>query len=188
MKSNCEVTNIVATMDINREIALDKFTEFIKDKYVNDDDSTIQSVKYQDTPPVQIVLKTDDFTITIHKSGKLSGKGIGSISGLNDMKDVGNKITKESNLNPNEMDLEINNIVATDTIDYDSSINLMLLSEYLDDTVYEPSDFSGMEYKGLNGHITLYKNGKFIISGCSSFTEMNEMSEEFKNKIDELVK
>ncbi|WP_408957555.1 TATA-box-binding protein [Natrinema sp. 74] len=86
------------------------------------------------------------------------------------------------------MSVEIANVVGSG--DLHAELDLEALQEDLSTPYleYDPSNYHGLYVRLQEGGplITVYRSGKYIISGCSSYAELNETNEGFLAEITRL--
>lgn len=78
------------------------------------------------------------------------------------------------------------NIVATGHFPTEKLDLIKLYLELdLDDKEYEPETYPALlgKTRSLRGHITLYQNGKYILTGIKSEEELNKIYEEVYRKL-----
>ena len=87
----------------------------------------------------------------------------------------------------NGIEPRIVNIVSTGTFGCDFNLVSLFKSLDLDEKSYEPETYQALLGKTRNprGHVTLYRNGKYIITGIDSEKKLHEVFNAVK---EELVK
>lgn len=86
------------------------------------------------------------------------------------------------------MTVEIANIVGSGDLDRELDINALESDLSFPFLEYDPDNYHGLYVRLEAGGplITVYRSGKYIISGCSSFESLHETNDGFISSLDQL--
>lgn len=176
-----EINNIVTSSEIDSNIDLQSL-------YDDLENNIFGSVEYDKSPPRGIRInsaKQGVCTISIYESGTYVVKGAKSKEDVDNTEklaeDILGRITDIS------ADTDIENIVAQDRIESDKKFLIEPIYENLDNVEYDPEQFPGLYWTPKQGiSILFYANGKFIISGCDSIEQAQEVSRKFRKKLNSI--
>jgi TATA-box binding protein (TBP) (component of TFIID and TFIIIB) len=184
-ESDIKVNNIVASSQIDEELALEHMTESIKNNFFGD-------IEYDDSPPVGIRIRSaraNTATLTIHRSGKYVIKGASTIEEIRNTKELAEDIFLNIGLAENRDEIpdpEISNIVAEDRINIDSEFKLQSVYQINEKNIYyDPSSYPAVNWNpdGKPWSVLFYSNGKMIISGCTNLIQAERVAKSWKSKI-----
>lgn len=181
-----EVSNMLASTsypnDLN--IKLDTFSEFLKSR----EDIKKVELRDEDTPYtiyIEPEPETESPHIYFHKSS-IVVKSVDKYSEIQKANNLINKILSDADLE-GEIKLIIKNIVATDTIEQDISLDL-LASELDGNHEYDPKLYPALNLRTKIGtNVEVFKSGKLLITGCESVDDAEKTSELVREKIDSLI-
>lgn len=173
MANSVEVVNIVASTNLGRELDL----EAISTDSGLKDMSAVESIELNRQSGERILMHLVD----VGPIGILSRKGAFIITGAHSFEDL--EKTTDAFLNvfvraeilgsSNGIEMIIQNIVCTGTLDRDIDLNALAISLGLENTEYEPEQFPGLVYRApdANGTILIFASGKVVITGTRSVNE-----------------
>ena len=162
-----KVVNIVVSTSLDHDIPLEKMA------------ATLSNTEYnpEQFPGLVIPIKDPKTSALIFSSGKVVSTGAKSLvevrESLNQIKTTLKKLNITITIEP---EINIQNMVASGSIDMD--LNLNTLAMKLDNTEYEPEQFPGLVYKlgGKSGPekatFLLFSNGKIVCTGTKSEAEV----------------
>jgi len=164
-RDSLKVQNIVATTSLETEVSLTKLAR------------TQPNTEYnpETFPGLVLRIKKPKSAVLVFSSGNLVCTGTKSVS---QVKEVINQVIKQLKkigvrvtITPK---IEVQNIVASGSIKWDLSLNLLSLE--LEDTEYEPEQFPGMVYKLGEPTATflLFSNGKLVCTGTKNLKQLKE--------------
>lgn len=178
MKEDVEIQNIVASVNLHKELPLREIT-------VN-----IEGTEYNPEQFPGLVLRlAKGKTALLFSSGKVVCTGgrsrdeVSSIVGMiiDKLKDNGVDISKKP-------DVEVQNIVSSGNL-WDS-LDLNNLAFKLENAEYEPEQFPGLVYQMPNSHITflLFGTGKIVCTGAKNKKEIERAIEKLIKRIEKIEK
>ena len=165
-KTKSEIVNVVCTSSFTQNVDIERFSEFRNCIY----DRTVYRGRcgYVQLPEM------NQSRVTIFPSGKIISIGTKSIMDARKHIHAVKKFLLEIGLIDNNkiQKIQVRNIVAK--IDVGTKIPIDIVSCNLDGAMYDPSSFSAMMIRG-NGkcHFNVFANGKIILSGAKSQSELN---------------
>ena len=132
-------------------------------------------------------LKPENHYIAFYRSGKFLTTGL---KRFEDVEDVTGRVLAKLKAvdiqNPLEK-VEIVNIVLTDHVEFNGSLEDVLFSLDSVEASYEPEQFPGLFYKDGNGlSYTLFQSGKMIIAGVRDIEIAEKSLKKFKKLIGKL--
>ena len=148
--------------------------EVLKDKLENTDLNS--SGKW-----LKMRLKPENHYIAFYKSGKFLTTGLKKFEDVDEV--IGRVLEKIKDVgiqNPLEK-VEIVNIVITDHVKLESSLEDVIFSLNSAEASYEPEQFPGLFYKDADGlSYTLFQSGKLIMTGVKDVDLARNNVEKFK--------
>ena len=178
-KSNLTVQNIVATASLGKEVSLTKLAK------------TQSNTEYnpEQFPGLVLRVKKPKSAVLVFSSGNLVCTGTKSIAQVKEviaqvikqLAKIGVRITAKPKVN-------VQNIVASGSIDIDLNLNILALE--LQNTEYEPEQFPGLVYKlgKPNATFLLFSNGKLVCTGTKNKAELDESMVLLKKNVSEVLK
>lgn len=174
------VTNLVATLDLDREIDLEALA-----------DDVDQSEYHPETSPFLVYRPVADEspTVLVPSNGQISVVGAKTKQELYDatsvflseLTELGIEVTADPE------DLVIRNVVVNGDLGVDLDLNVLSIALGLESVEYEPEQFPGMIYRGgKNATVLVFRSGKIVITGVDSYSEAIEAKEEFLSHLDTL--
>lgn len=166
-----EIVNIVASGSFNQKVNLQSLMA-IGDKF------TFDPQKYHGG-----YLKLDSGKVTLYKSGKYILTGIKSIEQVS--KHWQNVILILSPyLDTSLFDApKIQNIVLMDTLNIHLSLSKIISGLKDENAEYEPEVFPGLIWRTKYGSINLFQSGKYMMLGCKSLEDAQNLSEYVNEKL-----
>ena len=177
-----EIVNVVGAGQLNTELDLENLANDI-DAY---------SVKYDPEfyPGMYVEISEDSPTITVYTNGKYHITGSKSTDELFETRDDFLLALDEHSINYSIDDDEfgIKNLVCT--TEYESELNLHTLSVGLglENVEYEPEIFPSITYRLPDSEavILIFRTGKLVIQGVTSFEDAKHAYQEFKSVMNNL--
>jgi transcription initiation factor TFIID TATA-box-binding protein len=178
-KSNLVVQNIVATTSLEKEISLSKLAR------------TQPNTEYnpETFPGLVLRVKKPKSAVLVFSSGNLVCTGVKSVAQVREvinqvikqLKKINVKVTIKPKIN-------VQNIVASGSIDWD--LNLNTLSLELENTEYEPEQFPGLVYKLVKPTATflLFSNGKLVCTGTKNKEQLEDSMTQLNKNIKAAIK
>jgi transcription initiation factor TFIID TATA-box-binding protein len=178
-KSNLVVQNIVATTSLEKEVSLSKLAR------------TQPNTEYnpETFPGLVLRIKKPKSAVLVFSSGNLVCTGVKSVVQVREvinqvikqLKKIGVKVTIKPKIN-------VQNIVASGSIDWD--LNLNTLSLELENTEYEPEQFPGLVYKLVDPTATflLFSNGKLVCTGTKNKAQLEDSMDQLNKNIKAAMK
>lgn len=178
-KSNLVVQNIVATTSLEKEISLSKLAR------------TQSNTEYnpETFPGLVLRIKNPKSAVLVFSSGNLVCTGVKSVLQVREvinqvikqLRKVGVNVTIKPKIN-------VQNIVASGSIDWD--LNLNTLSLELENTEYEPEQFPGLVYKLVDPTATflLFSNGKLVCTGTKNKAQLEDSMDQLNKNIKAAMK
>ncbi len=120
--------------------------------------------------------------IAFYKSGKFLVTGP-SLEQLNNTANRVIALLKEVDVTANPWKLKVHNMVFSDKIEMDTSIENLMYSLDPKKASYEPEQFPALIYKDWGASILLFNSGKSIISGVKDETNAQEAMNKFRNLV-----
>lgn len=132
-------------------------------------------------------LEPENYYIAFYRSGKFLTTGL---KRFEDVEEVTGRVLaklKDAGI-PNPLEkVKIVNLVLTDHIQLENSLEDVLFSLDTTDASYEPEQFPGLFYKDGNGlSYTLFQSGKMIITGVKDINVAEKNVDKFKKLIGSL--
>jgi len=164
-KSNLAVQNIVATTSLGKQISLTKLAR------------TQNNTEYnpEQFPGLVLRVKKPKSAVLVFSSGNLVCTGTKSVAQVKEViKAVIKQIAKIGVRITQKPKIEVQNIVASGSIDL--TLNLNMLALQLENTEYEPEQFPGLVYKLINPPATflLFSNGKLVCTGTKNKDQLEQ--------------
>lgn len=129
-------------------------------------------------------LKPENHYIAFYRSGKFLTTGL---KRFEDVEEVTGRVLaklEDVGISNSFEKVEIVNIVLTDHVEFDGSLEDVLFSLNSDEASYEPEQFPGLFYKDGNGlSYTIFQSGKMIITGVKDIEIAEKNVEKFKELI-----
>ena len=166
------VTNLVATLDLGRELDLRELS------------NSIEAAEYlPEQSPFLLYrsVESDSLTVLVPTNGQISVVGARTEQELYDITDEFSQSLEELGIEiecrPEE--LVVRNVVANGDFGMELELNALALALGFESTEYEPEQFPGLIYRGRqNATVLIFRSGKFVITGVISFAEVVQAKEE----------
>src|SRR3990167_7808735 len=177
-KSNLAVQNIVATTSLGKQISITKLAR------------TQNNTEYNPEQFTGLVLrvKKPKSAVLVFSSGNLVCTGTKSVAQVKEViKAVIKQIAKIGVRITQKPKIEVQNIVASGSIDL--TLNLNMLALQLENTEYEPEQFPGLVYKLAEPTATflLFSNGKLVCTGTKTRQQLEDSMKQLKKKTREVA-
>jgi transcription initiation factor TFIID TATA-box-binding protein len=173
--SGLTVTNIVATVDLEREFDLAELAK------------SIPETDYDPEISPFALFRTDAATVMIPRTGKLS------IVGASEVQDISDTLTSflesfdRTQIKINIPEPQIQNIVVNGGFNREIMLEPLVLELGMERTEYEPEQFPGIIHRvGENATVLLFKSGTFVITGVTNYSETCRVSTIFKEELNGL--
>lgn len=128
-------------------------------------------------------IKPEDNYIAFYKSGKFLITGIKSVEKTEKLiKKVSSLLTNSGIENPVDK-YDVTNIVLTEKINLDISLEDLIFKLDTKKSYYEPEQFPGLFYKTQGISFTIFSSGKIIITGVKDINQAEIVFEELKETI-----
>ncbi len=178
-KTSLSVQNIVATTSLGKPISLTKLAR------------TQSNTEYnpETFPGLILRVKKPKSAVLVFTSGNLVCTGTKSIGQVRQVIDSVIRQLRKINVRITEKPkIEVQNIVASGSIDI--MLNLNLLALELGNTEYEPEQFPGLVYKLIEPNATflLFSNGKLVCTGTKNRQQLDDSMKQLIRNIKEAMK
>lgn len=165
-KVKSEIVNVVCTASLIQKVDITKFSEFKNCIY----DKTVYGGRcgYVKLPEMK------KSRVTVFPSGKMISIGAKSTKDAKKYINIAKSFLLKAGLIEKDtvQKIQIRNIVAR--IDTRSRIPIEAISSNMNGAMYDPSSFSGMMiYGNERCHFIVFANGKIMITGAKSISELN---------------
>jgi transcription initiation factor TFIID TATA-box-binding protein len=174
VKDSLKVQNIVATASLGKDVSLTKLARVNSNTEYNPDTF----------PGLVLRIKNPKSAVLVFSSGNLVCTGTKSIAQVKEviqqvikqLRKIGVNVTCKPKIN-------VQNIVASGSIDLD--LNLNLLSLELENTEYEPEQFPGLVYKLDEPTATflLFSNGKLVCTGTKNNQQLEDAMKQLNKNV-----
>lgn len=179
MAEELKVQNIVATTSLGKEVSLTKLARTQPNTEYNPDTF----------PGLVLRVKKPKSAVLVFSSGNLVCTGTKSIAQVKEVVQQVIKTLRKINVRVTDKPkINVQNIVASGSIDLD--LNLNLLSLELEDTEYEPEQFPGLVYKLDEPTATflLFSNGKLVCTGTKNKQQLDDSMKQLNKNVREALK
>ena len=173
-KDSLKVQNIVATASLGKDVSLTKLARVNSNTEYNPDTF----------PGLVLRIKKPKSAVLVFSSGNLVCTGTKSIAQVKEVIQQVIKQLRKINVNVTEKPkVNVQNIVASGSIDLD--LNLNLLSLELENTEYEPEQFPGLVYKLDEPTATflLFSNGKLVCTGTKNNQQLEDSMKQLNKNV-----
>ncbi|GAH51645.1 unnamed protein product [marine sediment metagenome] len=169
---NVKIVNVVAVASIDQNIDLIAIMK------------TFRNVEYRPKrfPGLVFKLKQPKSTTLIFRTGKMVCTGAKSEKIA---KRAVNKVVRELRnmgfIIRGKLKIKIVNMVAT--ADMGSMVDIEVMSDLLDNVMYEPEQFPGLIYKMYDPKVVIlvFRSGKFVLTGATSEKHVHEAVEKIRS-------
>lgn len=170
------VTNLVATVDLEREFDLGKLATSMPD------------VDFDPEKSPFLLFRSDAATVMIPRTGKLSIVGARTVQDINETLTYLTDIFDEIGVQVNKPEPIIQNIVINGRLDRNVVLEGVVLELGMEKTEYEPEQFPGLIYRiEKNATVLLFQSGTFIITGVTNYNEVRRISTKLYEDLGELI-
>ena len=175
---NVKIENVVASTTVAKEIDLNKLKDFLPESKYNP----------HQFPGLVIRLKNPRAASLIFRSGKVvctGGKNIEDIKKA--IKEVSSRVAAAGIRVYKKPEIEIQNIVASASLEKKLNLNEIALSWGLENVEYEPEQFPGLVYRMENPHVVilLFGSGKLVCTGARKEEEVEKAVKKIKEMLKE---
>ncbi len=132
-------------------------------------------------------------TLLIFKNGKVICTGTRTEEGVRKalkraVEEIREAVPELKLPDPDKISFQIENIVASASLENVKDIDLYMLAEMMDNVEYEPEQFPGAIIRMNEGNptILLFKNGKLICAGAKSEKEIEEAIKKLEKMLEEV--
>lgn len=166
-----KIVNIVATVTLPHSLDLQKLQFTLPE---TESSSKVHWLKMR--------LQPEGTYIAFYKSGKflVTGKSFEEITN-NTNRVIA--LLKKVNITVDPWQLKVHNIVLSDQIEMETSIENLMYSLDPKKASYEPEQFPALVYKDWGVSILLFNSGKTIISGVKEEARAQEIMNKFRNLV-----
>lgn len=174
MAEDLKVQNIVATTSLGKDISLTTLAKTQLNTEYNPDTF----------PGLVLRIKKPKSAVLVFSSGNLVCTGTKSIAQVKEVVQQVIKQLRKIKVNVTaKPKINVQNIVASGSIDLD--LNLNLLSLELENTEYEPEQFPGLVYKLEEPTATflLFSNGKLVCTGTKNKEQLDESMKQLNKNV-----
>lgn len=174
--SDLSVTNIVATVDLEREFDLTKLA------------TSMPKVDYDPEISPFLLFKSGAITVMVPRTGKLSIVGARTVQDINEALVSLIEAFDEIEVQINKPELKIQNIVINGRLDQEIVLEAVVLELGMERTEYEPEQFPGLIYRiRSNATVLLFQSGRFVITGVTNYNEAHCISTKLHEDFSELI-
>ena len=173
-KDHLKVQNIVATTSLGEDVSLTKLARTQPNTEYNPDTF----------PGLVLRIKKPKSAVLVFSSGNLVCTGTKSIAQVKEVIQQVIKQLKKIGVSVKiKPKIDVQNIVASGSINLD--LNLNLLSLELENTEYEPEQFPGLVYKLEDPTATflLFSNGKLVCTGTKNKAQLDESMKQLNKNV-----
>jgi transcription initiation factor TFIID TATA-box-binding protein len=178
--SELTVANIVATIEIDRELDLYTLSNALS-----------QSEYHPESSPFMIYrpFESTSTTLLVPTNGVISIVGAKSksnlLEGLQQFFDRLDELGIE--IEPLPEEALVQNIVVSGDFGVELELNTVVLELGFERTEYEPEQFPGIIYRMEGGSTALiFRTGKFLVNGAKSFTEARDSAHSVRNTLENI--
>ncbi len=178
-KESLKVQNIVATASLGKDVPLVKLARTQPNTEYNPDTF----------PGLVLRVKKPKSAVLVFSSGNIVCTGTKSIAQVREVIDQVIKQLRKISVNvTGKPKIEVQNIVASGSINLD--LNLNLLSLELENTEYEPEQFPGLVYKLDEPTATflLFSNGKLVCTGTKNRAQLEDSLKQLNKNVRAAIK
>ncbi|MGF7119335.1 hypothetical protein [Methanobacterium oryzae] len=166
-----KIVNIVAVATMKEPFDLDMLLKKLK----NTEKASVW---------VKMRLMPENYYIAFYGSGKFLITGIKDLEIINIISKRVIKLLQDAGIDNNLVNVEIKNIVLTDEIKLENSLNEIIMALDTTSASFEPETFPGLFYKDDEGiSYTLFSSGKIIITGVKEPIVAAKSLKKFKKLI-----
>ena len=159
-----EITNVVATATLTAALDLERLQQHLEGSILQK--TTGHWLKYR--------LQPENRYIAFYKSGKFLITGKGVIESLEPLVQRILSLISSTGVDADVLRVDINNIVAKDTLDLRAPLETIIASLDSQKAEYEPEQFPALIYKDWGVTFLLFSSGSVIITGAKSVDAASE--------------
>lgn len=167
-----KIVNVVATVKLSSPLDFNKIIKELDDIKSPKSGSWL---KYR--------LKPEGYYIAFYKSGKFLITGVKSIDAIKGISERVIKLLYEAGINVKCEELRVDNIVITDEINLNITLEKLVYSLDYNKYSYEPEQFPALIYRDWGASYLLFPSGKIIVTGINNTEEAIKVIENFKSMI-----
>lgn len=171
------VANLIATIDLDREIDLNALsTDIDQFEYHPETSPFLVYRPFEESSSTVLVPTNGQISVVGAKNKEEIYDAINAF--LSELDKVGVKITS----NPEQM--IIRNVVVNGDLKAELDLNVLSVALGLESVEYEPEQFPGMIYRGgENATVLIFRSGKIVITGVDSYIGVVEAKSEFLRQL-----
>ncbi|ADI73381.1 TATA-box binding family protein [Methanohalobium evestigatum Z-7303] len=168
-----EIVNVVATVKLNSYLDLASLEDALQDTQV------VSTSKVW----LKMRLMPENYYVAFYKSGKFLITGVKSTEDISTISNRVLDILKNAGIDVDIEDTYIQNIVAVDKIEMNSTLEKIIYNLDPSKSSYEPEQFPGLIYKNWGASFLLFSSGKVVITGVKDENYLDDLITKFKNEI-----
>lgn len=167
-----EIVNIISVVKLQNPLDLEVLIEKLENTEFNKGKTWLK-----------LRLQPDNNYIAFYGSGKFLVTGLKSMEKVEDVVNKVSYLLESSGIeNPIEK-IDITNIVLTDKINLECTLEDLIFHLDARKSSYEPESFPGLFYKDSGISFTVFNSGKIILTGVKDLRLAEEVFEKFKGMI-----
>lgn len=177
------VTNVLGTVTYRQELALDTLAETFSER------PEISNVVYEPAENhwLQTWFRPDDTYVAFYRSGRCSIAGARSIEHLYEVAERVNQLMRDLLEFEYEPEVKIDSIVATADLEIELPLNLLAIQFGMDKTEYEPEQFPGLIYRGMDHVVLLFASGTLVCTGLNDLDRVVDAVEDLVSQVQSVV-
>lgn len=170
-----EIVNIISVVKLQNPLDLEVLTKKLENTEFNKAKTWLK-----------LRLQPNNNYIAFYGSGKFLVTGLKSMEKVEDVVNKVSYLLESSGIeNPIEK-IDITNIVLTDKIDLEYTLEDLIFHLDARKSSYEPESFPGLFYKDDSGiSFTVFNSGKIVLTGVKDLRLAEEVFEKFKGMIND---
>ncbi len=177
LEFSIKVENVVVFVSLNKEIPLNKLI------------SNVENAEYEPEQFPGLIYRISEprSAALIFSSGKIVCTGAKSIEKAKEaMCKVIDRIRKAGISTPRDIDIKVENIVASSKIETD--LNLEEIASALENAEYKPEQFPSLIYRINEPRVTflLFSSGKIICTGAHTVKDIHTALQKLKEKLESI--
>jgi transcription initiation factor TFIID TATA-box-binding protein len=168
-----EIVNIISVVKLQNPLDLEVLIEKLENTEFNKGKTWLK-----------LRLQPDNNYIAFYGSGKFLVTGLKSMEKVEDVVNKVSYLLESSGIENLIEKIDITNIVLTDKIDLECTLEDLIFHLDARKSSYEPESFPGLFYKDDSGiSFTVFNSGKIILTGVKDLRLAEEVFEKFKGMI-----
>jgi transcription initiation factor TFIID TATA-box-binding protein len=175
-----DVVNIVATIDLNRELDLFHLSTNLSKTEYHPESSPFMTYRPLESASVTLLVPANGMISIVGAKGKEE-----LLEGTKRFLDTFDDLGVEINKLPN--DAIVQNIVLRSSLGVELELSAVAVGLGLEQCEYAPEQFSGLIYRLENGSTSLlFRTGKYLINGSKSYVQALKSANQVKTALSEL--